>query len=238
MRSTCLAALFMLTFTSLLSAGEKEQPKKADQAEAKVPTLCDTEIKNGFVALFDGKTLKGWQGSVNGYEAKDGVLAVKQKGGGNLFTDKEYSNFIFRFEFKVPPGGNNGIGIRSPLKGNPAYSSMEIQVLDDSSPRYAKLQPGQYHGSIYQTVAAKRGHQKPVGQWNTEEIKADDGQITVTLNGVVITDADVFKLADKLKRPNLKRTSGHIGFLGHGAGVEFRNIRIKELKPTGDTPKE
>ena len=80
--------------------------------------------------------------------------------------------------------------------------------------------------------AAKRGHQKPVGEWNTEEITAKGRQITVTLNGKVIVDAnldDVKDEAELKKHPGLKNAKGHIGFLGHGAEVEFRNMRIKEL---------
>ena len=193
--------------------------------------LCPKEKAEGFVSLFDGKTLDGWVGAVNGYAVEDGKLVVKQHGGGNLFTEKEYSDFIFRFEFKLPPGGNNGVGIRSPLKGNPAYAAMEIQILDNSAPRYAKLKPYQYHGSIYGVVPAKRGCLKPVGEWNSEEIRAEGSHITVTVNGMVIVDADLDKVQPQDGHPHAgrHRKKGHIGFLGHGAGVEFRNIRIKPL---------
>jgi hypothetical protein len=200
--------------------------------------ICPDEKADGFVALFDGKTLEGWVGAVNGYTAEDGRLLIKQHGGGNLFTEKEYSDFIFRFEFKLPPGGNNGIGIRSPLEGNPAYAAMEIQVLDNTAERYAKLKEWQYHGSIYGVVPAKRGCLKPVGEWNSEEIKAVGSRITVTVNGMVIVDADLSKIEpiDGHAHPGLHRESGHIGFLGHGAGVEFRNIRIKPLASVPHQP--
>ena len=197
----------------------------AAAAEGDTCGLCPKEKAEGFVSLFDGKTLDGWTGSVNGYTPENGVLAI------NLFTEKEFSDFVFRFDFKLPSGGNNGIGIRSPLKGNPAYAAMEIQVLDNSAERYAKLKEWQYHGSIYGVVAAKRGFQKPVGEWNSEEIKAVGSRITVTLNGTVIVDADLDKIEpiDGHAHPGLHNEKGHIGFLGHGAGVEFRNIRIKPL---------
>jgi len=221
MRFTCLAAAVLFCVASPLFA--------ADEA---VPGLTEEEVKEGFVALFDGKTLDGWQGAVNGYDAKDGKLVIKPRGGGNLFTAKEYANFVFRFEVKLPPGGNNGVGIRAPLKGNAAYTSMEIQVLDDPHPKYAKLKPYQYHGSIYGVVPAKRGHQKPTGEWNTEEIRCEGHHIVITLNGTVIVDADLSKVKpiDGHAHPGLTRPKGHIGFLGHGPGVEFRNIRIRELK--------
>ena len=188
--------------------------------------------EKGFTKLFDGKSLDGWQGSLKGYVVQDGIIVCKKRGGGRLFTKKEYSDFVFRFEFKLEPGSNNGVGIRSPLTGNPAYVGMEIQVLDDGAPRYKNLQPYQYHGSIYGVVAAKRGHQKKVGQWNSQEISCQGNQVKITLNGVVIVDADLEKVGTPkvvARHPGLKRKSGYIGFLGHGARVEFRNIRIKEL---------
>lgn len=197
-------------------------------------TLSAAEVEQGFVSLFDGKSLDGWQGSTAGYEATGGVLACRKNGGGKLFTNKQYSNFVLRLEFKLEAGANNGIGIRTPLSGDPAYVGMEIQVLDDTSPRYKGLKPYQYHGSIYGVVAAKRGHQKKIGQWNVQEITCKGNQITVKLNGVTIVDADIKKAStpktiDGRNHPGLLREKGHIGLLGHGSRVEYRNIRIKEL---------
>ena len=191
----------------------------------------------GFVSLFDGKTLNGWQlfekRGGSGYIVEDGLLVCPATGGGNLFTAKEYSDFIFRFEFRFEPGGNNGVGIRSPLAGDAAYVGMEIQILDHDHERYkGRLKPTQYHGSIYDVVPAKTGHLKPAGEWNQEEITAKGRRITVTLNGAVIVDADLDSITDPAvlkKHPGLARKSGHIGFLGHGTRVEFRNIRVKEL---------
>ena len=164
---------------------------------------------------------------------ENGVLVCPADGGGNLFTEREYANFVLRFEFRLEPGGNNGVGIRSPLEGDPAYVAMEIQILDDEAEQYAgKLQPWQYHGSIYGVVPAKRGYTKPAGEWNSEEILCDGRHVRVTLNGEVIVDANLDDVKDPAvleKHPGLARTSGHIGFLGHGSRVEFRNIRLKEL---------
>ena len=163
---------------------------------------------------------------------EDGVLVCKKQGGGRLFTTKEYADFILRFEFKLEPGGNNGIAIRSPLEGRPSRAGMEIQVLDDTAPRYKKLKPYQFHGSVYGMVPAKRGHQKPVGQWNSEEILCDGSHVKVTLNGTVIVDADLNKIdkpMDGYEHPGRLRKQGFVGFIGHGTRVEFRNIRIKEL---------
>jgi hypothetical protein len=188
----------------------------------------------GFVPLFDGKTLDGWQGSKDGYEVVDGAIVCKEKGGGNLYTQKEYGDFHLRFEFKLTPGANNGIGIRTPLEGDPAYVGMEIQVLDDSAERYKGLKDYQHHGSIYGVVAAKTGHQKPPGEWNSQEIIVRGKQVTVILNGVTIVDADIQKAStpktlDGREHPGLARDKGHIAFCGHGAHVEYRNLRLKEL---------
>lgn len=190
----------------------------------------------GFTSLFDGRTLSGWKlvgGKAEGYVVKDGVIVCPATGGGNLFTEKEYANFVFRFEFKLTENANNGVGIRAPLEGDAAYLGMEIQVLDDNGPQYKdKIQPWQYHGSIYDVVAARRASLKPTGQWNEEEIMADGRRVKVTVNGEVIVDAnlnDVTNPETIHKHPGLFRERGHIGFLGHGTHVEFRNIRIQEL---------
>jgi Domain of Unknown Function (DUF1080) len=190
----------------------------------------------GFVALFDGKSLDGWQivgQKGRGYIARNGLLVCPADGGGNLFTTKEYSNFVLRFEFRLFEGSNNGIGIRAPLEGDAAYKGMEIQILDDGAAVYrGKLRPAQYHGSIYDVVPAKQGFKKPTGEWNSEEITAKGRSITVILNGTTIVDADLDSVRDPAvleKHPGLARSSGHIGLLGHGTRVEFRNFRIQEL---------
>jgi|TARA_A100001037_G_C15058167_1_gene593407 hypothetical protein len=209
MNKSHLIVLILLLFTFAANLRADESPKA-----------------NGFVTLFNGVDLKGWVGNTDGYKVADGVLvcqAGKSKGG-KIYTAKEYADFIFQFEFKLTAGANNGVGIRAPLTGNPSKNAFEIQILDDSAKKYAKIKPTQFHGSIYKRAAAKRGHLKPVGQWNRQEIRAEKNLITVILNGVKIVDrADVARF----KKPS----KGHICFLGHGSQVEFRNIRIKDLSP-------
>lgn len=188
--------------------------------------------EEGFAPLFNGKDLDGWVGATNGYEARDGVIACKSGAGGNLYTKDEYADFAVRFEFKLPPGGNNGLAIRAPLEGDAAYVGMEIQVLDDPHPMYAKLEPWQFCGSIYGLVPAQRGYLRPTGQWNYEEVIAKGSRITVNLNGTIIVDADLDQVKDSDgKHPGMKRPAGHIGFAGHKDPVEFRNIRVKKLAP-------
>jgi hypothetical protein len=193
--------------------------------------LTKEEKAAGFVSLFNGKDLTGWIGDTTGYIAKDGRIICQK--GGNVYAKDEYSDFIFRFEFKLTPGANNGLGIRTPLNVNAAYQGMEIQILDDSADQYKNLKPYQYHGSIYGVVPVIRGCQKPVGQWNCEEVMAKGGHIRIKLNGGIVVDADISnitKTMDGRPHPGLHREKGYIGFLGHGSQLEFRNIRIKELK--------
>lgn len=193
----------------------------------------------GFVSLFDGKTLNGWVGATDGYEAEDGNLVCIQSKGGNLYSEKEYSDFVLRFEFKLPPGANNGIALRAPLGGDSAYAGMESQVLDDTADIYKDLHEYQYHGSIYGILPAKRGALKPLGEWNSEEITLKGRKVKVVLNGKTIVEGDLDeastpKTLDGKDHPGVKRESGHIGFLGHGSKVEFRNIRIKDLSAAGE----
>jgi hypothetical protein len=202
-----------------------------------LPALLSTAQEPGFQALFDGKTLAGWKlvrGKGPGYIVEDGKLVCPADGGGNLYTGREYANFILRFEFLMEPGGNNGVGIRAPLAGDAAYSGMEIQILDDQHERYQGwLKPEQHHGSVYDMIPARTGYLRPAGQWNEEEITLDGRHIRVKLNGVIILDTslDIVQEPAVLKKhPGLARTTGHIGFLGHGTRVEFRYIRLRELR--------
>jgi hypothetical protein len=197
--------------------------------------------EQGFTPIFDGKTLDGWQNGKDGYIVEDECIVSQPKGSGNLATVKEYSDFHLKFEFKLTPGANNGIGIRVPdeipnERLDPAFKGIEIQVLDDASDKYAgKIKEWQHHGSVYGVVAAKTGFLLPAGQWNKEEIIAEGKHIIVILNGETIVDADVAKASengtlDGKAHPGLARDSGHICFCGHGAEVWFRNLRIRELK--------
>ena len=193
------------------------------------------KVEKGFTPLFDGKTLKGWvlmRSSGQGYLAENGTIACPASGGGNLFTEKEYGNFVLRFEFNLEAGGNNGVGIRAPLEGDAAYAGMEIQILDHDHARYKGIKPWQRHGAVYGLVPPTAAALKPAGEWNVEEIIADGRKIKVTLNGVLINDANLDSVTDPVvlkEHPGQARTKGHIGWLGHGSKVAFRNIRIKEL---------
>lgn len=198
--------------------------------------LTQDEKENGYELLFNGKDLDNWIGNKTDYVVEDNTIAIYPtgKGHGNLNTENEYSDFIFRFEFQLTPGANNGLGIHASLNGDVAYGGKELQILDNTAPVYANLEPYQYHGSVYGIIPAKRGYLKPVGEWNQQEVYVKGDRVKVTLNGTVILDGDLKKATrngtmDKKDHPGLKVYKGHIGFLGHGTIVKFRNIRIKEL---------
>ena len=186
----------------------------------------------GYQTLFNGKDLSGWHGAVNNYEVVDGSIMCKKGKGGTLYAKEEYGDFSFRFEFQLPPGGNNGIAVRSPGKGDPAWEAYEIQVLDDTAKKYAKLQPYQFHGSVYGLAPAQRGALLPVGEWNKQEITFKGSNIRVTLNETTILHQDISKIdLTKVKKvpKGVNRSKGFIGFAGHSDPVKFRNVRIKSL---------
>lgn len=208
--------------------------RRLDEDRAKF-SLSEAEQAEGFEVLFDGTNLDQWTGNTEGYVVEDGDIVIyPEKGNGNLFTKKEYADFNFRFEFMLTPGANNGLGIRAPLEGDAAYVGMELQILDNTADIYKNLEPYQYHGSVYGIIPAKRGFLKPVGEWNQQEVIVKGNRVKVILNGEVIVDGDLAEATrngtmDGRDHPGLKRKSGHIGFLGHGSIVRFRNIRIKDL---------
>jgi len=187
----------------------------------------------GFWPIFNGTDLAGWAGPLDNYEVVDGAIRCKAGKGGTLFTQERYADFTAQLEFKLPPGGNNGLAIRYPGSGDPAYAGMcELQVLDDKYEEVtkSKLDPRQTHGSAYGMVAAQRGYQRPTGEWNFQEVTVKGSRIRVELNGTVILDADIGPVTEFMANtphPGKTLTEGHFGFAGHNDPVAFRNIRIK-----------
>lgn len=209
--------------------------------DAADPTvLSDEEAAQGFAPIFNGQSLDGWvglDGTTDSYYVKDGLLICKATGHVHIYTEKEFANFVLRLQIRMDPGGNNGVGVRTRKHAAPHLQGMEIQVLEDDY--YAdgdpiELKNYQHHGSIYGVVPARTGHLKPAGQWNDEEIVCDGRRVKVTLNGVVIVDADLDEVQplDHQEHPGLQFKKGRISLHAHGnygAEVFFRNLRVKEL---------
>ncbi len=201
----------------------------------------DYKPPEGFEPLFNGKDLSGWKvhgGKMESWGVDNGLLFTTGKGGGWLMTEKEYGDFELILEYKVPVNGNSGVAIRSPREGDPAYTGMEIQILDDNGPDYKNLQPWQYTGSIYGVVAPKKGSSKPAGEWNQMKITAKGRKVTIELNGTKIVDADLDEYKDRVKEdkdkklpahPGLAREKGYLGLQSHTDRVEFRRVYVKPL---------
>jgi len=189
------------------------------------------EITGGdadYTPLFNGTDFTGWMGDTDSYEVVDGAIRCRQDYAGNLITEREYDNFIVRLEFMTPPGGNNGLAIRTPdAEANPADDALELQVLDNNHIMYAELHDYQYHGSAYGISPALRGYLRPACQWNYEQVTVNGDHVIVELNGFKILDVHLREAAPD--HPAASRTTGHFGFTGHGDPVSFRNIRILEI---------
>lgn len=202
----------------------------ADEAVA----LLRGKDPEGFTPIFNGRDFDGWAGPIENYDVKDGAVVCKPGKGGTIFTKEQYDDFTARLEFKLPPGGNNGLAIRYPGEGDTAYVGMcELQVLDTEDKKYAGLDPRQAHGSAYGMAAAHRGYLRAPGQWNYQEVTVQGSTVKVELNGSVILNTDLSKITEYMANsphPGKDRTSGHFGFAGHSDPVEFRHVSIKRLK--------
>jgi hypothetical protein len=207
-----------------------EKPAKADDKPAKPP--------EGFTSLFDGKSLDGWKvsgGKADVWAAENGVIVCKGGGGGWLLTEKEFADFEFRCEYRwEKKGGNSGVALRTPEKGDPAYQGMEIQLIDDEGwfeVHKSKLADYQHTGSVYDVQPAKEAKNKPIGEWNAVKIVCKGRKVTIVHNDVELVNANLDDYKAKEKgHPGLKREAGRVGFQSYNVRVDFRNVWIKELK--------
>lgn len=192
---------------------------KGDASPNLPAQLTKAEARQGFVPLFNGKDTTGWHNRNDGrtpWTTEHGML-VMGSGGADLITDQKFGDFVIRYEYMCPKGGNSGLYLRG---------RYEIQVMDDS----AKTAPDLHgDGSIYGMIAPSKIAGKAPGEWNTVEATLVGNNVTVILNGVKIIDnqpiagATGGALDDKVNEP------GPIMVQGDHGPVAYRNIRIKGL---------
>lgn len=213
-----LSLVALLAVLSLVTAEEPTTPKPPE----------------GFTALFNGKDTTGWKATGDGkvWGAENGVIFVEKGGGGYLMTEAEYGDFELTVDYKLSAKSNSGIALRSPLKGDPAYQAMEIQLIDDEG-WPGGLQTWQHTGSIYNVVPAKKLANKKIGEWNTIKITCKGPKVNIILNGETLVDANLDEYTSKedikKKHPGLLNTKGHIGFQSYNTRVEFKNVFLKAL---------
>lgn len=227
LRSIHFGTATILLFLAQIASAEESAPKP--------------DTPDRYTPLYNGRDLEGWKvkdGKLDAWKADGELLSCVGAEGGWLRTEKSYSDFVLKLEYRIPPGGNSGVGLRFPAEGNPAHIGMEVQILDDDAPEFKDLIESQFNGGIYYQAAAKRGAAKPPGEWNAYEITCRGPAVKIMLNGQPIVDieVDTFRegagghaaLAD---RPE----SGFIGFQSHGSRVDFRNVEISDLTKTTDS---
>ena len=197
------------------------------------PTALQAQTKDGFVPLFNGKDLDGWEvreskpGDKDQWSFKDNILIAKP-GGGWIGTKKMYGDFVLKLDWRIFQGGNSGVFIRVPdvkSKDSPSSLGFEIQILDDNDPKYKDLKAYQYCGGLYHFQGPSKKMFKGAGEWNSYQISCKGESIAVVFNGEKVIDADVSKNDISAKRPR----RGFIGLQNHNSGVEFRNVMIKSL---------
>jgi hypothetical protein len=201
----------------------------ADPSESKPWTpdnsvLSEQERADGFVSLFDGKTLDGWWiigDNKNGFKVKDGAIEWAGIGGKGLYTRDRYDNFVLRFEWKINKNGNSGVYLRAPRANRQSKIGMEFQLQGDSGTPVTN----QTSGAVYVVLPPRVNAAKPEGEWNSVEVTLNGPKLKAVLNGEVIQDTNLDDTEEL--RPRLRR--GFIGLQDHASYVAFRNIRVKKL---------
>ena len=186
-----------------------------------------------FESLFDGASLAGWTaigGEAGGWTVADGLLTARS-GKHWLSTNRAFGDFDLRLDYRIERGGNSGVLLRAPHRGDPLYEGLEVQILDDGARRFQQLQPDQFTGSVYGVIAPRRGFARPVGTWNRLGIRLVGASIQVNLNGTRVVDARLDRHPPSIRQrhPGLTRSRGFIGLQAHDAPVWFRNLAVRAL---------
>ena len=206
--------MLLVALTCLTAAAESPHAKQIaaflDAHKDAIPLIVITVGKGDFSnwERFQAKVLEG-----------DHIHVPKS----NPRTKQEFTDFKLAFEFKMDAGANSGIFLRD---------LGELQMLENTAKKYAKLDPRQYHASAYGLAAAKRGHQKPIGEWNYQEVEVRGHKIVVHLNGAKILDTDLSTITKNMKDKPYKprnKLKGTLGLGGHASGVYYRNMYVAPL---------
>lgn len=223
------------------------RPKSVPTFLLLVPALVLTvgcHRPSRFVSVFDSLTLDGWTrythdgeevpATDSAFSVQDGTIYCSGQGRDYwIALDKKYSDVVLQLEYRITPGANSGIFLRSPGKARPAYTGYEVQIIDDIGHEADK----HTSGSIYDVVAADRNMSRPIGQWNQLEITHRGSHVTVELNGVRVIAADFGELREPIGKFDFAYSDmpreGYIGVQNHGGKLWFRNIRIMELGNIG-----
>lgn len=198
------------------------------------------EAEEGFVTVFDGKTLQGWNAYTepgeqvplgeSDFSVFDGVLYCSGKEHSYwLRAPGSYNDYILRLEYKVAKGSNSGLFLRVPGAALPAYQGFELQVLDD----YGQPPTANTSGSVYDVLTPMRNMSRPPGEWNEVEITLRGRTVIIVWNGFKIIDADFNHLTEPIGKWEMAYKdmplAGGFGVQNHGGEVWYRNIRIKEF---------
>lgn len=219
-------------------------------------TLTKSEIKDGWVLLWDGKTTEGWRGAKldefpdHGWTIEDGILKVlssaglESANGGDIVTVKQYKDFILSVDFKITEGANSGIKyfVQTDLnKGEGSAIGCEFQILDDERHPDAKLgvQGNRTLGSLYDLIRAEKADANfQFDQFNNARVVVMGNHVEHWLNGVKIVEYErntqewnaLVAYSKYQKWPNFGNfEQGHILLQDHGDEVWYKNIKIKEL---------
>jgi hypothetical protein len=182
----------------------------------------------GWVRLFNGEDLSGWvavKGTLANWGVEGGLLVCHGRELGWISTSEPYENFELELEYRMSPGGNSGILVRTPREGHPSKDGMEIQILDDEAPAHQDILPSQHTGAIYKAVAPSKPAHRKAGEWNRIRILCDGSRVTVRLNGEEIVNADL----DRHEELRLRPRRGYVGLQNHKSRVEFRDVRLRRL---------
>ncbi|WP_437224530.1 family 16 glycoside hydrolase [Planctomicrobium sp. SH661] len=247
----CLAGSATFAFPAFATAADQiirtsatttiTAPEVADPAKSAPETQTD-QNNSPFVSLIAEQGLDGWlvhEGKESAWKREGEMISCLSSTGGWLRTKAEYSDFVVRLEYRLQAGGNTGIGIRAPSVGNPTFTSLEVQLLDDSAPKYADLRADQYTGSIYYQVAAtSKAKLQRLGEWNQCEIRCLGDELTIKINGEVVNQVQLARRKDASTPEQVspgghllsqRPPMGHLALQSHSTRVDFRKIEIQDL---------